>query len=68
MGLAPYGEPKYVDDLIRGQRSSTSSDDGSFRMNMSYLFGYCLDGFTMTQRAIRPSCSTDRPGSPESPI
>jgi carbamoyltransferase len=44
MGLAPYGEPKYVqtifDELI------DLKDDGSFRMNMKY-FNYCA-GLTMT--------------------
>jgi carbamoyltransferase len=44
MGLAPYGEPKYVklilDNLI------DLKPDGSFRLNMSY-FDYCT-GFTMT--------------------
>jgi carbamoyltransferase len=44
MGLAPYGEPKYVklilDNLI------DLKPDGSFRLNMSY-FDYCT-GLTMT--------------------
>ena len=44
MGLAPYGEPKYVklitDNLI------DIHPDGSFRMNMDY-FDYCT-GLTMT--------------------
>lgn len=44
MGLAPYGEPKYVkqiyDNLIDVR------EDGSFRMNMDY-FGY-IDGLVMT--------------------
>jgi len=44
MGLAPYGEPKYVklilDNLI------DLKPDGSFRLDMSY-FDYCT-GFTMT--------------------
>ena len=44
MGLAPYGEPKYVkqikDHLI------DVKDDGSFRLNMEY-FEYCT-GLTMT--------------------
>ncbi|MFT5242018.1 MAG: carbamoyltransferase [Candidatus Promineifilaceae bacterium] len=44
MGLAPYGEPKYV-DLIR-EHLLDLKDDGSFRLNMDY-FGY-LDGLTMT--------------------
>ena len=46
MGLAPYGEPKYV-DLIRDHLLDLK-DDGSFRMDMSY-FNYC-QGLTMTSR------------------
>ncbi len=44
MGLAPYGEPTYV-DLIR-KHLVHIKDDGSFRMNMDY-FNYC-EGLTMT--------------------
>ncbi len=44
MGLAPYGEPKYV-DRIR-DRLLDLKEDGSFRMDMSY-FEYC-QGLTMT--------------------
>jgi len=44
MGLAPYGEPRYV-DLIK-QHLIDIRDDGSFRLDLSY-FGY-LDGLTMT--------------------
>ena len=44
MGLAPYGQPKYVqaiyDNLI------DSKDDGTFRLKMDY-FNYCT-GLTMT--------------------
>ncbi|MHC4661427.1 MAG: carbamoyltransferase family protein [Planctomycetota bacterium] len=46
MGLAPYGEPKYV-DLIK-EHLIRINDDGSFRMNMKY-FNYC-QGLTMTNR------------------
>ena len=46
MGLAPYGEPKYVslikDNLIK------IADDGSFQLNMSY-FNYAT-GLTMTNK------------------
>ncbi|HEQ98063.1 MAG TPA: hypothetical protein ENO22_01835 [candidate division Zixibacteria bacterium] len=46
MGLAPYGEPKYVraiyDNLI------DLKEDGSLRLNMKY-FNYC-QGLTMTSR------------------
>jgi carbamoyltransferase len=43
MGLAPYGEPKYVD---RVRKLLDLKDDGSFRLDMSY-FNYCA-GLTMT--------------------
>jgi carbamoyltransferase len=46
MGLAPYGDPKYV-DLIR-ENLIDLKDDGSFRMDMSY-FNY-LAGLTMTNQ------------------
>ena len=44
MGLAPYGEPKYV-KLIYDHLMDLR-EDGSFRLNQEY-FGY-LDGLTMT--------------------
>ena len=44
MGLAPYGEPKYV-ELIKTHLIDIA-DDGSYRLNMSY-FNYCT-GLTMT--------------------
>ncbi len=44
MGLAPYGEPKYVDTIF--EHLIDLKDDGSFRMNMDY-FDYCA-GLTMT--------------------
>ncbi len=44
MGLAPYGDPVYV-DLIYDKLVDVK-DDGSFRLNMDY-FNYCT-GFTMT--------------------
>jgi len=44
MGLAPYGEPKYM-DLIRSELIDLK-EDGSFRLNMKY-FNYCA-GLTMT--------------------
>ena len=48
MGLAPYGEPKYV-DLILNELMDLK-EDGSFRMNMEY-FDYCA-GLKMTSRAF----------------
>ncbi|MHB8579851.1 MAG: carbamoyltransferase family protein, partial [Ignavibacteriaceae bacterium] len=44
MGLAPYGEPKYKDIILR--ELIDVKDDGSFKMNMKY-FDYCA-GLTMT--------------------
>jgi carbamoyltransferase len=44
MGLAPYGEPKYKDVILR--ELIDIKEDGSFRMNMEY-FNYCV-GLTMT--------------------
>jgi carbamoyltransferase len=44
MGLAPYGEPRYV-RLIHDHLMDLK-EDGSFRLNQEY-FGY-LDGLTMT--------------------
>lgn len=46
MGLAPYGEPRYV-DLIK-ENLITIADDGSFKLNMSY-FDYAT-GLTMTNK------------------
>jgi carbamoyltransferase len=44
MGLAPYGEPKYVDVIL--EKLIDLKADGSLRMDMSY-FNYC-HGLTMT--------------------
>lgn len=44
MGLAPYGEPKYVPLIF--EHLIDLKEDGSFRMNMDY-FNYCA-GLTMT--------------------
>ena len=46
MGLAPYGEPKYV-DLIYDNLLDLK-DDGTFRLDMKY-FNYCT-GLTMTNK------------------
>ena len=48
MGLAPYGQPKYV-NLIYDNLLDVR-DDGSFRLNQSY-FGY-LDGLRMTNDSL----------------
>lgn len=46
MGLAPYGEPKYVKAIY--EHLLDLKPDGTFRMNMEY-FNYCT-GLTMTSR------------------
>jgi carbamoyltransferase len=48
MGLAPYGEPKYVDLILR--ELMDLREDGSFALNQKY-FDY-LSGLTMTSRAF----------------
>ncbi|MGH7541270.1 MAG: carbamoyltransferase family protein [Gemmatimonadota bacterium] len=63
MGLAPYGEPKYVDLIL--EELVDLREDGSFRLNQTY-FNY-LTGLTMTNGAF------DRlfggpPRSPESKV
>ena len=44
MGLAPYGEPRYVDPIYANLIDV--KDDGSFRLNLAY-FDYCT-GLKMT--------------------
>jgi carbamoyltransferase len=44
MGLAPYGEPRYVDVIL--DKLIDLKDDGTFRLNMQF-FNYCT-GLTMT--------------------
>ncbi|OCQ91673.1 hypothetical protein BCD67_09200 [Oscillatoriales cyanobacterium USR001] len=46
MGLAPYGEPKYVDKILT--HLLDLKDDGTFRLNMTY-FNYAT-GLTMTNQ------------------
>lgn len=48
MGLAPYGEPKYVDVIWKNLLDMR--EDGSFRLNLKY-FGF-VDGLTMTNDAF----------------
>jgi carbamoyltransferase len=48
MGLAPYGEPKYVEVILN--ELMDLKQDGSFKLNMKY-FNY-LDGLTMTSEAF----------------
>jgi carbamoyltransferase len=63
MGLAPYGEPKYV-QLIYDHLADLK-DDGSFRLNQEY-FGY-LDGLTMTNDRFNQLFGGP-PRVPESPL
>jgi len=46
MGLAPYGQPRYVDLIL--DKLMDLKEDGSFKLNMRY-FNYC-QGLTMTNR------------------
>jgi carbamoyltransferase len=46
MGLAPYGEPRYVDVIL--ENLIDLKEDGSYKLNMAY-FNYCA-GLTMTNR------------------
>lgn len=46
MGLAPYGEPKYVETIF--EHVITLNDDGSFHLNMDY-FDFAV-GHTMTNK------------------
>jgi carbamoyltransferase len=48
MGLAPYGEPRYVDAIL--EKLVRLKDDGSFKLNMDY-FNY-VHGLTMTNGAF----------------
>ena len=63
MGLAPYGEPRYVDLIL--EQLLELEDDGSFRLNMEY-FNYC-QGLTMTSRAF-DRLFDGPPRQPESPL
>jgi len=46
MGLAPYGQPRYVDLILNNLVDI--KEDGSFKINMEY-FGFC-SGLRMTNR------------------
>lgn len=49
MGLAPYGEPLYVDLILK--ELIDLKDDGSFKLNMRY-FGFC-NGMRMTNERFK---------------
>lgn len=63
MGLAPYGEPKYKDLIMRELVDIKA--DGSIRMNMRY-FNYC-QGLTMTSPAFH-ALFEGEPRPPESKL
>ena len=60
MGLAPYGEPKYVDTIL--DNLIDLKEDGTFRLDMSY-FNFAT-GLTMTNKKFSdlfgaPVCAPD---------
>jgi len=63
MGLAPYGEPRYVELILN--KLIDLKPDGSFRMDMQY-FDYC-QGLTMTSRKF-DALFGGPPRAMESPI
>src|SRR5438093_1405002 len=63
MGLAPYGEPKYVKTIY--EHLFELKPDGSFRLNMEY-FNYCT-GLTMTNKRFE-TLFGGPPRQPESPL
>ncbi|RMH65650.1 MAG: hypothetical protein D6677_02035 [Calditrichaeota bacterium] len=63
MGLAPYGEPRYVDMIL--DELVELYEDGSFRLNMDY-FNYPA-GLTMTNRRFARLFGGP-PRAPESPL
>ena len=63
MGLAPYGEPKYVDLIL--ENLIDIKDDGTFRLDMSY-FNYAT-GLTMTSNKFH-RLFDGAPRKPESEI
>lgn len=63
MGLAPYGEPKYVDVIKR--ELIDVKDDGSFRLNLRY-FGY-MAGLRMTNGKFDRLFGVS-PRKPETPM
>lgn len=63
MGLAPYGDPVYVDTIY--EHLIDLKSDGSFRLNMEF-FNYCT-GFTMTSARFHDLFGRE-PRMPESEI
>jgi carbamoyltransferase len=64
MGLAPYGEPKYVQTIL--DNLVDLKDDGSYRLDLSY-FDYCT-GLKMTNRRFDDLFGGLTPRTPESKI
>jgi len=63
MGLAPYGQPRYKDLILK--HLIDLKPDGSFRMDMAY-FTYC-QGLTMTSRRFHRLFGGP-PRKPETPL
>jgi carbamoyltransferase len=63
MGLAPYGEPTYVDLIL--ENLIDLRPDGSFRLDLSH-FNYC-QGLTMTSERFHELFG-GAPRKPESPL
>jgi len=63
MGLAPYGEPRWVPTIL--ERLVDLREDGSLRLDMRY-FNYC-QGLTMTSAAFHRLFGGP-PRAPESPL
>ena len=63
MGLAPYGEPAYYDEILT--KLMDLKADGSFRLDLSY-FNYC-QGLTMTSRKF-DRLFGGSPRRPETPL
>ncbi len=63
MGLAPYGEPKYVSTIL--EHLIDLKPDGSFRLDLTY-FNY-LTGLTMTNDRFHALLGGP-PRAPESPL
>ncbi len=63
MGLAPYGEPRFVETIM--EKLLDLKEDGSFRLNMGY-FDFAT-GLTMTNRRFAELFGGP-PRAPESPV
>lgn len=63
MGLAPYGEPKYVQQIL--DHLIDLKEDGSFKLNTRY-FNY-ISGLTMTSSAM-DALFDGPPRQPEAPL